>query len=150
MPYMRRNIGVVFQDFKLLERRTVSENVSLPLEVMGKPRSFIRKKISQVLRFVQLEEKSKILCCRLSGGEQQRVAIARAVVNSPSILLADEPTGNLDERVSQDVMALFKHIHSQGTTVILATHDRLLPSLVPESRIVEIHRAKMLDQSCLL
>jgi cell division transport system ATP-binding protein len=147
LPYLRRRMGVVFQDFKLLQRRTVFENVALPLEVVGKPRSFIRKKISQVLRFVELENKASVPCCRLSGGEQQRVAIARAVVNSPPILIADEPTGNLDEWATQDVMNLFKHVHLLGGTVLLATHDRYLLSLVPKGRVLEIHQGRILPQT---
>ena len=103
LPYLRRRMGVVFQDFKLLHQRTVFENVALPLEVMGKPRSFIRKRIPQVLRFVGLEKKINVFCCRLSGGEQQRVAVARALANDPVVLLADEPSGNLDGPTSRDL-----------------------------------------------
>lgn len=145
LPYLRRRIGVVFQDFKLLERRTVFENVGLPLEVVGMPRAYIRKKVPHILRFVGLEKKINLPCRQLSGGEQQRVAIARAVSNDPVILLADEPTGNLDESASEEVMNLFKQFHAQGGTVILATHDRSLPSFVPESKVLIIHQGKILD-----
>lgn len=146
LPYLRRRMGVVFQDFKLLERRTVFENVALPMEVAGKPQSHIAKKVPQVLRFVGLEKKMNVSCRQLSGGEQQRVAVARAVSNDPVIVLADEPTGNLDEDAAQEVMDLFKRFHSQGGTVVLATHDRSLPSFVSESRVVVIHQGRILDQ----
>ncbi|MCD4726715.1 MAG: cell division ATP-binding protein FtsE [Pirellulales bacterium] len=126
LDVLRRNIGFVFQDFKLLPRKTVFENVALALEVSGGRRSFIRKKTHQTLRLVGLAEKENNYPLQLSGGEQQRVAIARAIVRDPLILLADEPTGNLDPDLTKDIMVLFKSIHMKGTTVLVATHSREL------------------------
>ena len=111
LDILRRNIGFVFQDFKLLPKKTVFENVALALEVSGESRNFIRKKTHQTLRLVGLAEKEKIFPLQLSGGGQQRVAIARAIVRDPLILLADEPTGNLDPDLTKDIMVLFKSIH---------------------------------------
>ncbi|MCP4682091.1 MAG: cell division ATP-binding protein FtsE [Desulfobacterales bacterium] len=124
LDLLRRKIGFVFQDFKLLPKKTVFANVALALEVTGARRAFIRKKTHQTLRLVGLAEKEKAYPLHLSGGEQQRVAIARALVKEPLIFLADEPTGNLDPDLTRDIMALFKKIHTKGTTVILATHSR--------------------------
>ena len=126
LDVLRRNIGFVFQDFKLLPRKTVFENVALALEVSGGRRNFIRKKTHQTLRLVGLAEKENNYPLQLSGGEQQRVAIARAIVRDPLILLADEPTGNLDPDLTKDIMVLFKSIHMKGTTVLVATHSREL------------------------
>ncbi len=123
---LRRKIGFVFQDFKLLPRKTVFDNVAIALEVTGIPRAFIRKKTHQTLRLVGLVKKEKAYPLHLSGGEQQRVAIARALVKDPLILLADEPTGNLDTDLTREIMLLFKKIHFKGTTVIIATHSREL------------------------
>lgn len=123
IPFLRRNIGVVFQDFKLLPQKTVFENIAFALEVVGTPRREITQRVLQVLQYIGLTEKRNILPLRLSGGEQQRVAIGRAIVNKPPILLADEPTGNLDPEISLDIMRLFQHINQQGTTVVVATHD---------------------------
>jgi len=126
LDVLRRNIGFVFQDFKLLPRKTVFENVALALEVSGERRNFIRKKTHQTLKLVGLAEKENTFPLQLSGGEQQRVAIARAIVRDPLILLADEPTGNLDPDLTKDIMVLFKSIHMKGTTVVVATHSREL------------------------
>ncbi len=126
LDLLRRNIGFVFQDFKLLPKKTVFENVALALEVTGERPSFIRKKTHQTLRLVGLAEKEKAFPLQISGGEQQRVAIARAIVRDPLILLADEPTGNLDPELTRDIMVLFRSIHMRGTTVIVATHSREL------------------------
>ena len=123
IPFLRRNIGVVFQDFKLLTNRTVFENVALALQVVGTPKREIGKRVMEVLQYIGLKDKRDAFPLRLSGGEQQRVAIARAIINSPPILLADEPTGNLDPDISWDIMHLFEDINAQGTTVIVATHD---------------------------
>lgn len=126
LDFLRRDIGFVFQDFKLLPKRTVFENVALALEVTGESSSFIRKKTHQTLKLVGLAEKEKAFPLQISGGEQQRVAIARAIVRDPLILLADEPTGNLDPELTKDIMVLFRSIHMRGTTVIVATHSREL------------------------
>ena len=122
-PALRRDIGVVFQDFKLLQRRTVFENVAFAMEVLGRPRRETRERVMSVLKQVGLEHKTKVLPSRLSGGEQQRVAIARALVNEPKVVLADEPTGNLDERLALEIMRLFEACNARGTTVLVSTHD---------------------------
>ena len=124
LPFLRRKIGVVFQDFKLIDTLTVFQNIALPLEVVGRDKQYIRKKVSHVLRMVGLENRINAFPPHLSGGEQQRIAIARAVVNDPLILLADEPTGNLDANASRIVLNLLRQLHIRGTTVLIATHDR--------------------------
>lgn len=126
LDLLRRKIGFVFQDFKLLPKKTVFENVALALEVTGERGSFIRKKTHQSLRLVNLAEKEQAYPLSLSGGEQQRVAIARAIVKDPLILLADEPTGNLDPDLTRDIITLFRNIHMKGTTIVVATHSREL------------------------
>lgn len=124
VPYFRRRIGVVFQDFKLLKNRTVFENIALPLMVKGERKSLIQKKVSEVLEQVGLSHKAQTFPDFLSGGEQQRTAIARALVPQPGILIADEPTGNLDPQLSEEIMDLFEKVCAQGTTVFIATHDQ--------------------------
>jgi cell division transport system ATP-binding protein len=119
----RRDIGIVFQDFKLLSARTVAENVAFVLEVSGKPYSFIKKAVDYVLDLVGLSDKRNAFPATLSGGEQQRVAIARAIVTEPKMLIADEPTGNLDRNNAWDIIQLFNKINNWGTTVVIATHD---------------------------
>ena len=126
LDLLRRRIGFVFQDFKLLNRKTVSQNVALALEVVGERPALIRKKTRQILRAVGLLEKENAYPLQLSGGEQQRVAIARAIINEPLILLADEPTGNLDPDITREIMILFRSINLRGTTVVIATHSREL------------------------
>jgi cell division transport system ATP-binding protein len=126
LPLLRRTIGVVFQDFKLLPNRTVFENVAITLEVLGWDRNDISKRVMHILRQMGMESKIHLTPQRLSGGEQQRVALARALVNSPKILLADEPTGNLDDANKQQIMNIFKDANVMGTTVVVATHDRRL------------------------
>ena len=144
LDLLRRDIGFVFQDFKLLPRRTVFENVALALEVTGEPPSFIRKKTHQTLRLVGLAEKEKAFPLQISGGEQQRVAIARAIVRDPLILLADEPTGNLDPELTKDIMVLFRSIHMRGTTVVVATHSRELLEDTAQRTIV-LNRGRIVE-----
>jgi cell division transport system ATP-binding protein len=126
VPYLRRNIGVVFQDFRLIPRRTVFENVAIALEIMGLKRREIDRRVTQLLEGLRLIHKAQAFPGDLSGGEQQRVAIARALVNEPAILLADEPTGNLDPELGHEIMQLLTDINRRGTTVVVATHDTAL------------------------
>lgn len=142
IPYLRRNLGIIFQDFKLLKRRTVFENVAFPLEVQGRKRFEISKKVYQALKSVGLEHRLNHYPLQLSGGEQQRVAVARALVVDPLILLADEPTGNLDPEVTLDIMGLFKGANARGTTIIMATHDRSLIREFPR-RIVSLDAGRL-------
>lgn len=128
IPYLRRNIGVVFQDFKLLPHRTVADNVQFTLDVIGIPRAQARAKVMRMLKMVGLEHKADAFPLKLSGGEQQRVVIARALVNDPTILLADEPTGNLDPALTLEIMDLLCDVNARGTTVMVATHDASLIS----------------------
>ena len=124
VPYLRRNIGCVFQDFKLLPNKTVFENVAFALECIGKPRSVIKAQVPEVLRLVGLAERMDHFPDQLSGGEQQRVSVARAMVNRPPLLVCDEPTGNLDPAISLGIMKLLDRINRAGTTIVMATHDR--------------------------
>jgi cell division transport system ATP-binding protein len=144
IPRLRRRLGVVFQDFKLLNSRTVFENVAFPLEVQGKKRYEVSKKVYQTLKMVGLEHKLQRHPLELSGGEQQRVAIARALVVDPLILLADEPTGNLDPEVTMEIMELFKGANARGTTVLLATHDREMIRRFPR-RVVSLDGGRIID-----
>ena len=137
VPRLRQNLGCVFQDFRLLQRKTVAENVAFALEVIGKPRSVIARTVPEVLDLVGLSGKADRLPTELSGGEQQRVAIARAFVNRPMILIADEPTGNLDPDTSQDIMMLLERINRTGTTVLMATHDHHIVDSM-RRRVVEL------------
>lgn len=124
VPYLRRQIGVVFQDFKLLPRLNVYENVAFALEVIEESPSKIRKRVMDVLDLVGLKKKARMFPDELSGGEQQRVSIARSIVNVPKVVIADEPTGNLDPDTSWDIMNLFDEINARGTTIIMATHNK--------------------------
>lgn len=123
LPYLRRQIGVVFQDFKILPDRSVYENVALALEIRGAKRQVIDKRVRAVLRALSLDDRLAQRCQGLSGGEQQRVAIARAMVINPQLILADEPTGNLDPGLSKRLMEVFRQFHAYGTTVVMATHN---------------------------
>ena len=147
VPFLRRNIGCVFQDFKLLPNKTVVQNVAFALEVIGSPRSVIKSKVPAILELVGLSKKMHNFPDELSGGEQQRVSIARAFVNRPLILLADEPTGNLDPNTSLGIMTLLDRINRTGTTVVMATHDRSIVDKM-RRRVVELDRGQIVrDQS---
>lgn len=124
VPYLRRNMGIVFQDFKLLPSMTVFENVAFAMEVIEASKPNIRKRVMNVLDIVRLKNKARFMPHELSGGEQQRVSIARAIVNSPAVLIADEPTGNLDIETSWEIMHILEEINERGTTVVMATHNR--------------------------
>jgi cell division transport system ATP-binding protein len=126
VPFLRRKLGVVFQDFKLLDDRTIFENIAFPLRVTGARERALKHRVFEVLAWTGLSHKSFYYPSQLSGGEQQRVAIARAIANDPWVLLADEPTGNLDLEVSKEIFSLLQAINSRGTTVIMATHDQQL------------------------
>jgi len=142
IPFFRRKLGVVFQDFRLLPNKTVAQNVAFSLEVIGKSAGLVQEAVPDVLRMVGLQEKADRLPNELSGGEQQRVALARAIVNKPAILLADEPTGNLDPATSDEIMALIDRINQNGTTVIMATHDRGIVDRF-QKRVVEMSQGKI-------
>jgi cell division transport system ATP-binding protein len=147
IPALRRTIGCVFQDFRLLQNKTVAENVGFALEVIGKPRHTIKKVVPEVLELVGLDGKAGRMPTELSGGEQQRVAIARAFVNRPLVLLADEPTGNLDPDTSQDIMMLLERINRTGTTVLMATHDNNIVDSM-RRRVVELEDGRVVrDQA---
>ncbi len=142
LPYYRREVGVVFQDFKLLPNLTVFENVAFVLEAMGIPPKLVESRSNEVIDQVGLWRRRFLKPPQLSGGEQQRVSIARAMVNSPSIFLADEPTGNLDLRTAEEIMRLLLSINAAGTTVLVATHDQYLVDAYRQ-RLVELHNGRL-------
>ena len=142
VPYLRRQMGVVFQDFKLLPAKTVYENIAYALEVIEADTAYIKKRVHTVLKLVGLLEKAKQFPGELSGGEQQRVSIARALVNKPRIIIADEPTGNLDPDTTMSIMRLFEKIHAEGTTVIMATHNRDVVDRLPH-RVIRFADGKI-------
>lgn len=146
VPSLRRDIGVVFQDFRLLENKTVEENVAFVLEILGRRRGAIRRAVPDSLELVGLERKAKRFPHELSGGEQQRVAIARAVVKQPAILLADEPTGNLDPENSDDVVAVLDRINRTSTTLVMATHDHSLVDRL-QRRVLEMKDGRLVRDS---
>jgi cell division transport system ATP-binding protein len=144
IPFLRRNLGIVFQDFKLVESWTVFENVAVTLEVLGLPARLIRTRVGEALERVGLQGRGEDPAGVLSGGEQQRVAIARAIVGEPALVLADEPTGNLDPQLAIDILGLFEEIHESGTTVLFATHDRSLLEVRPR-RVIVLDEGKTVD-----
>ena len=148
IPFFRRQIGVVFQDIKLISRKTIFENIAFILSVMGVPFQEQKKRVYQILKLVGLHHRMNALPHQLSGGEQQRVAIARALINHPSLLIADEPTGNLDEEMSWDVMTLFDKLNMKGTTVVMATHNRQIVDMM-KKRIVHIEKGRVVEDSAV-
>ncbi|PEA52771.1 cell division ATP-binding protein FtsE [Bacillus pseudomycoides] len=142
VPYFRRQLGVIFQDFKLLPKLTVYENVAFALEVIEEERDVIRERVTEVLKLVGLEDRADALPSELSGGEQQRIAIARAIVNRPKVVIADEPTGNLDMDTAMDIMNIFKRINDRGTTIIMATHNADIVNTI-RHRVIAIEGGKI-------
>lgn len=142
VPYLRRNVGVVFQDFKLLPSLTIYENIAFALEVIEEHPKQIKKRVMEVLDLVGLKHKARMLPNELSGGEQQRVSIARSIVNTPKLVIADEPTGNLDPETSWDIMNIFEEISNRGTTVVMATHNREIVNTI-KHRVVAIENGRI-------
>jgi len=142
VPYLRRNIGCIFQDFRLLPNKSVYENVAFALDVIGRPKHVVSSQVPQILDLVGLSKKRDNLPHELSGGEQQRVAIARALINEPMLLLADEPTGNLDPDMAQEIMTLFQEVNARGTTVLVATHDREMIQRMGK-RVIALDRGRV-------
>ena len=144
IPYLRRTLGVIFQDFRLIENKTVYDNVAFAMRVIGAAESEIKKRVPYVLELVGLENKGRRLPHELSGGEQQRVAIARALVNNPSVIIADEPTGNLDPARSLEIMMLLEQINALGTTVMVVTHEKELVNRFTK-RVVAIDEGRIIS-----
>jgi len=142
VPYLRRNVGVVFQDFKLLPSLTIYENIAFALEVIEEHPKQIKKRVMEVLDLVGLKHKARMLPNELSGGEQQRVSIARSIVNTPKLVIADEPTGNLDPETSWDIMNILEDISNRGTTVIMATHNREIVNTI-KHRVIAIENGRI-------
>ncbi|MCR5439616.1 MAG: cell division ATP-binding protein FtsE [Selenomonas sp.] len=142
VPYLRRELGVIFQDYRLLPDKTVFENVAFAMQVIEAPRRLMQRSVNSVLDVVGLRDKYKCFPSQLSGGEQQRVAIARAIVNDPAIVIADEPTGNLDPDTSWDIMDIFKRINKAGTTIVMATHDRAIVDTM-KRRVIAIENGQI-------
>ncbi|MBH0350674.1 cell division ATP-binding protein FtsE [[Bacillus thuringiensis] serovar konkukian] len=142
VPYFRRQLGVIFQDFKLLPKLTVYENVAFALEVIEEEPDAIRERVTEVLGLVGLEDRADALPSELSGGEQQRVAIARAIVNRPKVVIADEPTGNLDIETALDIMKIFTRINERGTTIVMATHNADIVNTI-RHRVIAIEGGKI-------
>ena len=137
VPYLRRSLGVIFQDYRLLPEKTVYENISFAMQVIEAPRRLMQRSVNSVLDIVGLRDKYKCFPHQLSGGEQQRVAIARAIVNNPSIVIADEPTGNLDPETSWGIMDIFQRINAAGTTIVMANHDKTIVDAM-QRRVIAI------------
>ena len=146
IPYLRRNIGIVFQDFRLLENKTVYENVAFAMQVVEAPPKIIKRNIPTVLSLVGLKDKAHVYPNELSGGEQQRTALARAIVNNPPILIADEPTGNLDPATSWDIMSLLDEINKRGTTVVIATHAKDIVDRM-QKRVIALDNGEVVRDS---
>ena len=142
VPYLRRGLGVIFQDYRLLPDKTVFENVAFAMQVIEAPRRIMQRSVNAVLDVVGLREKYKCFPNQLSGGEQQRVAIARAIVNDPAIVIADEPTGNLDPETSWGIMDIFKRINAAGTTIVMATHDKTIVDTM-KKRVIAIEDGRI-------
>ena len=146
VPYYRRNLGIIFQDFKLLSDRNVYENVAFAQEVIGVNKQIIKKHVMQVLNIVGIRNKSQKKISELSGGERQKVAIARAIVNKPKIIIADEPTGNLDEISTNEIIDILMNINNMGTTVLMITHDLHLVSRM-NKRVIRIHQGELVSDT---
>lgn len=144
VPFLRRSMGIVFQDFRLLPNKTVYENVAFALEVIGAGRRQIRRRVPDVLSMVGLTAKAKSYPHQLSGGEQQRVGIARALANTPQLIIADEPTGNLDGKTAQDIMEILDHINKQGTTVVMVTHSQSIVNEM-QKRVITIDNGSVVS-----
>ena len=147
VPYLRRGLGVIFQDYRLLPDKTVYENIAFAMQVIEAPRRMIQRSVNSVLDIVGLRDKYRCFPNQLSGGEQQRVAIARAIVNNPAIVIADEPTGNLDPETSWGIMDIFQRINSSGTTIVMATHDKTIVDAM-QRRVIAIENGRIVrDES---
>ena len=142
VPYLRRNLGIVFQDYRLLPDKTVYENVAFAMQVIEASEREIKRRVIQVLDLVGLRHKAKSCPCELSGGEQQRIAIARAIVNSPVVVIADEPTGNLDPETSWEIMKIFNRINKGGTTIVMVTHDKTVVDAM-KKRVIAVEKGKI-------
>lgn len=142
VPYLRRSLGIIFQDYRLLQEKTVFENIAFAMQVIEAPRRMMQRSVNAVLDIVGLRDKYKCFPNQLSGGEQQRVAIARAIVNQPEVIIADEPTGNLDPETSWEIMNIFRRINDAGTTIIMATHDRNIVDTM-KKRVIAIDGGKI-------
>lgn len=146
VPYLRRTMGIVFQDFRLIDKMTVFDNVAFAMRAVGAPPSVIKKRVPYILDLVNLSHKAKSKPSELSGGEQQRVSLARALVNNPSMIIADEPTGNIDPELSYEIMQLLMAINKRGTTILVVTHEHELVHSFPK-RVVEIDRGRIINDT---